>query len=70
MFGFRKRSKNPIPSPQPIKKIVAQHAATCRSCGRTVTEMGTRANFRVVSLDARTGVRWIDACVTCRLRSR
>jgi len=71
MFGFRKRraSTTAEASPfHPAKPILAQHEATCRSCGRRVTETGMRANFRVVSRDAETGQHWIDACPTCRLR--
>lgn len=73
MFGFRKRraSTDQAASPShPSRPILAQHEAICRACGRTVTETGMRANFRVVSQDADTGQRWIDACPACRLRPR
>ncbi len=52
------------------KPVLVQHEATCRACGRRVTELGARANFRVVSRDPHTGQLWTDVCPPCRLRPR
>ncbi len=52
------------------KPLLVQPAATCRACGRRVTELGARANFRVVSRDPETGQLWTDRCPPCRLRPR
>ncbi len=52
------------------KPVLVQPAATCRTCGRRVTELGARANFRVVSRDPHTGRLWTDVCPPCRLRPR
>ena len=71
MFWVRKRRVStvaPTSAVNPAKTVLAQQEATCRSCGRRVTETGARANFRVVSRDAETGQFWMDACPRCRLR--
>ncbi len=52
------------------KPVLIQHEATCRACGRRVTEFGSRANFRMVSRDPQTGQFWTDRCPSCRLRPR
>ena len=56
--------------PTSSKPVLVQPEATCRCCGRRVTELGVRANFRVVSRDPQTGRLWTDRCPSCRLRPR
>ena len=52
------------------RPMLVQQMVTCRACGRRVTELGARANFRVVSRDPHTGQFWTDRCPPCRLRPR